>query len=1370
MSKLRFLAFAAAIAAMPMALFAYDPPAGGDGTAFLTSPVFLAGPLSVASNESPMADLLNPAASGALQRVTLDLSYAAILGVADESGWGSAVNLGLAAPMPYGVWTAYLGLLSSPFDSMPLGTTVTGRVGMAKDVYEDLSLGAAVDLTLGSKDSMSWGFGFDLGAQGLLGDVGFLKDLRWGLALRNMGIAYDPSGDAGIAGSTDASGFESPFTLALGAKASLLRPAKPGFTLDANLDLWLPSFQNAIVAVGLELAFKKAAFLRMGWDYNIAEGLNGADQSLIPSFGIGASIAINRAADDSIISRSGWDRSEIRPSLAAHELYDGIWAIGGGVNLPLGVVDKTPPAIGVSYPKSPYELYYMSPNSDGVQDEIVLPITITDQRYIRSYALKIYDADGALVRLIANKDTRPESQGIKSFFARLFYVKTGIAIPAELVWNGLSDAGSHSADGLYAFVLEATDDNGNLGSSQRYELMIDTQAPTVAASGPSGADASIFSPDGDGNKDAFAIAQSGSVEDLWKAEVLDAAGTPVRAWEFKASAPKELSWDGKNADGMVVPDGLYSYRISSTDRGGNAASSKVENIIVNTQQPPVALSIDLAAFSPNGDGAKDVLTLSPNVPVRAGLSSWTLAVVDAGGKDLWSLKGTGSESLLAKYAFDGKLAGGATLPEGTYRTRLNVAYVNGHAPVAWSPTFVVDLTPPKATVAVDRAAFNPLGDTRPSILITQSGSDEERWQGQILNAAGKVVKTWAFIGSPDAELRWDGSDDAGRTVEDGAYSYRLSAVDRAGNTGTAASAAVLVDTEKKAVRLSTDKRAFSPNGDGVNEIVTLTPEVASASRVRTWTISVADATGTVVRANAGTGTPPARTTWDGKTDAGSRAPDGAYIAVLEVRYATDEVETARTVEISLDTVAPAIRLTAPDTLFSPNGDGRKDSVKIGQQSDPGDTWEGRMLDAAGKTVRAWTWKDRAADFEWNGADGSGNPVPDGTYKYVVSAVDAAGNKTERAVERIVVDTKATQVFVTASAAGFSPNGDKLFDDLSLSLIVNNREGIESWKLAIVDQSGAARRTYSGSGAASLPAKQAWDGKSDAGTVIQGSFTAKLTVDYLKGDRAEATSAAFDLDLEGPKAALTVSPRYFSPDNDGVDDELRIALAVADASAIDSWKFEIIEVAVDEGAAGKKRERSFFAWSGRGKPAERLAWDGRSQRGELVESATDYPYRFTITDSLGNQTVVEGLIQVDVLVIRDGDRLKIKVPSIVFRPDFADFKDLPQETVDRNLAVLKRIAEILNRFGGYKIRVEGHANSISKMTGASAAAISKEETGELIPLSLQRATAVMQKLVEFGVDTRRLSVAGLGSSEPVVAFTDAENRWKNRRVEFILIKE
>lgn len=45
-----------------------------------------------------------------------------------------------------------------------------------------------------------------------------------------------------------------------------------------------------------------------------------------------------------------------------------------------------------------------------------------------------------------------------------------------------------------------------------------------------------------------------------------------------------------------------------------------------------------------------------------------------------------------------------------------------------------------------------------------------------------------------------------------------------------------------------------------------------------------------------------------------------------------------------------------------------------------------------------------------------------------------------------------------------------------------------------------------------------------------------------------------------------------------------------------------------------------------------------------------------------------------------------------------------------------------------------------------------------------------ELVEFGVEASMLSVMGRGSSGPAVPFSNAENLWKNRPGEFILIRQ
>jgi outer membrane protein OmpA-like peptidoglycan-associated protein len=234
-------------------------------------------------------------------------------------------------------------------------------------------------------------------------------------------------------------------------------------------------------------------------------------------------------------------------------------------------------------------------------------------------------------------------------------------------------------------------------------------------------------------------------------------------------------------------------------------------------------------------------------------------------------------------------------------------------------------------------------------------------------------------------------------------------------------------------------------------------------------------------------------------------------------------------------------------------------------------------------------------------------------------------------------------------------------------------------------------------------------------------------------------------------------KYFSPDNDGVDDELTLYFTVEDESSIASWNFEIREP--------QPPYLLFYQIGAEGDPPAELIWDGRSSSGELVQSASEYPFTFTVTDSLGNVSVLEGLIEVDVLVIREGDQLRVQVPSIVFGANAKNFEGLAPDIAENNERILRRIAEVLNKFVTYQVKVEGHANP----TARTAREAAREEANELQPLSEQRAKAVVDELVEFGVAAGRLTYVGMGGTRPVIQLDDRDNWWKNRRVEFILIR-
>lgn len=248
------------------------------------------------------------------------------------------------------------------------------------------------------------------------------------------------------------------------------------------------------------------------------------------------------------------------------------------------------------------------------------------------------------------------------------------------------------------------------------------------------------------------------------------------------------------------------------------------------------------------------------------------------------------------------------------------------------------------------------------------------------------------------------------------------------------------------------------------------------------------------------------------------------------------------------------------------------------------------------------------------------------------------------------------------------------------------------------------------------------------------------------------------DITGPELDVRFSSRYFSPDNDGTDDEYTIYLSATDPSGIGHWSFEIHE--------SGESNRLFYKWEGDGTPPAELNWNGYNANGdELVQSAEEYPYIFTASDSLGNVSTGKGIIQIDVLVIKEGNRYRIQVPSIVFGSNEGDFQGLNEQTLRYNDWILRRIAVVLQKFDTYRVTVEGHANRT--VAPSASAAVRQREDNELQALSEKRAKAVVEYLVGLRVDRSRMTALGIGGARPLVPYDDKNDWWKNRRVEFLL---
>ena len=1419
---------------LPVRLFSlnFEPDGESDRYHDLLNPGQTAAGAGVLQNGSLTDTFVNPAVQAFRQRFAFDVNYAGIVGRTGERGNGypgHALTFGAGLPSPVGYFTLTGGYFHSSWNEYALGNQGFFNVALGKKVYEELYLGLGLKTVFGGlKDNpLDWLLAADLGVVHKPGTVGGVSDFQWALAFQNLGWGTLSPFSSG----QNNKGMIAPDLFSVQAGLSFSAFKSDRFRLGFESEIFLPSMMNFEVGAGFLFEFERIFAFSVSSRINALQLRDGDYSDLLPSFGFvvryipkasdaakaqdlteahfkassGAVDGLNLwtyqagatvflGGEDTFAPEIRFDvdngdpeadaffeidaepsvsvgeislRADSRPGLIRNERTEVpfqktppartvLIAAGGEKETP-----RTTPAGGNSgreiqpppFSENPQPAYFISPNFDGVRDSLKVRLDIRDTRLIQSYRFVIEDENGQPVRVLQNKEQRDENRGI-DFFRNLFLPYKGIRIPSEIEWDGTSDSGEIVPDGLYSFYLTATDENGNTAVTDRVYFEVDTVYPEVSFEYE--ADDLIFSPNRDGNKDFLDIGQTSSEEVLWKTRIENDFIGVVDRKNYEGRLPERLVWGGGNQSGVPVPDGTYRYRVEAVDRAGNRTEALLEGIVLNTEQTPVQLFVDASAFSPKSESGLSFLTFTPDLTVKDDIVEWSVRIVNEAGESVKELTGAG---VLDGFVFDGLHENGEPFPDGVYTARMDVVYRNGNRPRSVTPQFRIDTAAPSAEVEIPDAIFSPDEDGQKDRLqIIQTGTEEDEWTAEITDSEGRAVFSQKWYGKLPETFVFDGYGSDNRVLPDGEYFYRLSAVDAAGNAGESRAVSFTVDTKKSAVELKTDYAAFSPNGDGIKESVELIPEIENAGSLESFELTVIGGDDRVVRSFPNDGYIQPRYRFDGKGDDGKVLPDGLYRFRLNAVFANGQKEQRLSRVVLLKTTYPEADWEYDNLWFSPDGDGLRDVLTWKQSSTSESLWSGVIKDRNGRVVRNFKTSGTLSDFEWDGKNDQGNLLPDGVYSYELESVDEAGNRFFGEVKGIHLDKTPTLISVSASSKGISPNGDGRLDTMTLKPTVSHKRGIESWRILIQSENG--QKTYSGEGE-TVPDSLVWDGKTDGGQIAEGHYRLTFAVDYLKGNRPQAVIDGLVVDVTPPLLKVDLSPLPFSPDNDNVNDELSIRIAFDDASDIAKWQFEIFD----------PKNNPFKSFGGRGKRVDAIRWDGRSGKGDTVFSAEDYPYRFMAADEWGNYSEISGVIPVDILVVKDGDRLKIQIANIIFAANSPSLESSDPESAAKNRAVLNRLAQTLKKYKSYQVQVEGHANAVLWYDAARA---QREESEDLYPLSLARAQTIVSELVKAGIEPSRLSAVGRGGKFPIVdpkkdAGLWKRENWKNRRVEFILEK-
>jgi flagellar hook assembly protein FlgD len=287
------------------------------------------------------------------------------------------------------------------------------------------------------------------------------------------------------------------------------------------------------------------------------------------------------------------------------------------------------------------------------------------------------------------------------------------------------------------------------------------------------------------------------------------------------------------------------------------------------------------------------------------------------------------------------------------------------------------------------------------VLFTARLSDPVPWTVVVTDPAGRDVAQGTGLG-PTVSWTWDALG-----VPNATYAYRieagaavLPAVGTIG-AGTARSAPTFEIADLHAA-----PEVFSPNGDGVDDDAAVSFHLTTPATV---TATVLDAAGNpVVGLASGADLAAGATSlpWAGLDVDGVPLPDGAYR--VEVIAQAGSKTVTRYAPLTLDRTLGALSLARP--LFSPNGDGRLDTLDLGFDLTRPATVRVRVLAGDRSVARIFSGALQPGHqvFSWDGHKSRGI-VRDGPYTLSVEATTDLGMRTQ--TQEFAADSTPPRVVV-----------------------------------------------------------------------------------------------------------------------------------------------------------------------------------------------------------------------------------------------------------------------------------------------------------------------------------------------------------------------
>ena len=608
------------------------------------------------------------------------------------------------------------------------------------------------------------------------------------------------------------------------------------------------------------------------------------------------------------------------------------------------------------------------------------------------------------------------------------------------------------------------------------------------------------------------------------------------------------------------------------------------------------------------------------------------------------------------------------------------------------------------------------------------------------------------------EIMWDLRGTDGELVPDGEYVVRVWVQDANRNRSELDIEKFIVDTVAPTVELAFkdggDSVWFSPKGERKTAEI-----LVNGAEEALWVLQIVDEQDEPVVTKRLSDSALEEFVWDGCDDNGKFVADGNYaFKVMGEDYAGNKSEPALLAGIRVDNRPTAVTASAGFEGFSPNGDGKRDTldVKLDYQLNTDFvSWDWRIEKAEMTEIEA-------EDSEADAAEGPQPTMKSGDIVEMDGEAETGAAAEETAVDGASDETVGAPVAVSG---GEEPEPSAVIEEEEEETVEEEAAAAGTPEEAVTaEEEPTAEETGDGTVSVEefnapadpemLPSVITLNGKDENGGVLEdGWYRFVFSVEYKNGNKEEA-SLPFLIDTVAPTVELkSVANPFVKVEPNSAKGEYFITLDAKDEGMLEGWDMEILD----------DKDSVLKMFAGEGDPSRLITWNGEVS--DVSEESGVYYIDFTVIDKGGNETVIRRPVVLDILLIERDGKYYLMVPNIIFGAYQFELDSYGEEQYQKNLESIDRVIDIYKRYPTYNLVLEGHALNI--YDPQTQAAENLEEEKILEPLTVNRAGEVQDVLIERGFDFEKVIVHTFGGKNPIFSISDENENWKNRRVEFVM---